>query len=123
MQTNMLRDVHEGMKVYDAARHEIGRVDWVQFGADDPDTAEIETGAEENLGRTDRTLADLIADAFRADELPEAVRARLLQQGFLRLDADGIFSADRYILPEQIGSVAGDAVTLTVEKSDLMKKH
>ena len=122
MQANMLRDIHEGMKVYDKARHEIGKVDWVQFGADDPETVEIEAASIDER-EDDRNLMDFIAEAFRVDELPEEVRARLLQQGFIRIDADGLFAADRYVLPEQISSVAGDALTLNVEKSDLMKKH
>jgi hypothetical protein len=122
MQANMLRDIHEGMKVYDSARHEIGKVDWVQFGADDPETDVVEDAAVDER-EDQRNLMEFIADAFRVDELPEAVRARLLEQGFIRIQADGLFAADRYVLPEQIGSVSGDALTLKVEKSDLMKKH
>jgi hypothetical protein len=50
-------------------------------------------------------------------------RQRLLQQGFVRIDANGIFAADRYVTPEQIDSVTGDGLMLNVTKDELIKKH
>jgi hypothetical protein len=119
-----LRSVEEGMKVFDRERHEIGKVEYVQFGDDDPDTPEVEAAAPNTLDRHDRTLVDDIALAFTAsDGLPEEVRARLLEQGFVRIDAKGIFAADRYVTPEQIASVSGDGLMLNVTKDELVKKH
>jgi hypothetical protein len=69
------------------------------------------------------TLVDNIVDAFRVDDLPEEIRQRLLMQGFVRIDAEGIFAADRYVLPEQIAGVADDELMLNVEKSELVKRH
>jgi hypothetical protein len=63
-----------------------------------------------------------IAEAFRSDELPEALQDRLLTEGYIRLDTDGLFASDRYILPEQITSTSGDEIMLKVNKSDLMKR-
>ena len=124
MQSDVLRSVHEGMKVVDSSRKEIGRVDWVQYGNDDPETLDVEArsteGMEEPLADT---LVDNIVDAFRVDDLPEEIRQRLLMQGFVRIDAAGIFAADRYVLPEQIAGVADDELMLNVEKSELVKKH
>ena len=54
--------------------------------------------------------------------MPETLRERLLREGYIRLDADGLFAADRYILPSQIASAAGDEVTLNVEKDQLIKR-
>lgn len=121
---DFLRSVREGMKVYDAKNHEIGKVDWVQFGADDPSTPELEATSIEGMDPPENhTLMSDLADAFRLDAVPEVVHEKLMMQGFVRLDADGIFAADRYILPDQISSVANDKLTLKVEKADLMKTH
>ena len=124
MQTNLLRNVHEGMKVFDARHKEIGRVDWVQFGNDNPGTEDIEARTTEGVAdERDDTLAENIIDAFRVDDLPEEIRQRLLMQGFVRIDAEGIFAADRYVLPEQIAMVSGDELMLKVEKDELVKRH
>ena len=64
MQTvNTLRHIEEGMKVFDRERHEIGKVEYVQFGDDDPETPEVEAAAPNTLDRRDRTLVDDIAKA------------------------------------------------------------
>ena len=74
--------------------------------------------------RRDReSLVETVAEAFGAEELPEVLRDRLLHEGYLRLDADGLFAADRYILPSQIAAAAGDEVILNVEKDALIKRH
>jgi len=124
MQSDVLRSVHEGMKVVDSSRKEIGRVDWVQYGNDDPATADVEAGSTEGMEEPlDGTLVNNIVDAFRVDDLPEEIRQRLLMQGFVRIDAEGIFAADRYVMPDQIAGVADDELMLNVEKSELVKRH
>jgi len=121
MQTSSsLRFVEQGMRVFDREHHEIGKVDWVQFGDDDPDTAEVEASGPSGR-RDDDTLIDVLARAFTADNVPEEVRDRLVHQGFVRIDADGLFAADRYVMPEQIASVSGDGMTLNVSKDQLIK--
>jgi hypothetical protein len=116
-----LRHVEEGMKVFDRDRNEIGKVEYVQFGDDDPSTVEVEAAAPSTLDRGRDTLLDNIAEAFAGDEIPDEIRARLLQQGFVRIDASGIFAADRYVTPEQIASVTGDGLLLNVTKDQLVK--
>jgi hypothetical protein len=121
MQTSSsLRFVEQGMRVFDREHHEIGKVDWVQFGDDDPDTAEVEASGPSGR-RDDDTLIDVLARAFTADNVPEEVRDRLVHQGFVRIDADGLFAADRYVMPEQIASVSGEGMTLNVSKDQLIK--
>jgi aspartate-semialdehyde dehydrogenase len=116
-----LKFVEEGMKVFDRERHEIGKVEYVQFGDDDPDTPEVEAAAPNTLDDRPRTLVDDIALAFAGDELPEEIRGRLLEQGFVRIDANGLFAADRYVTPEQIDSVSGEGLMLNVSKDELVK--
>lgn len=121
---DFLRNIHEGMKVVDVRNHEIGTVDWVQFGADDPATPDIEASSTDGMEPVEaHSLINDIAAALREDKVPEMIHERLMMQGFVRLDADGLFSADRYILPEQISGVSGDTLTLNVEKANLMKTH
>jgi hypothetical protein len=121
MQT-LPRDIYVGMKVYDNHHHEIGTIDDLKFpeNAGEPgvETADID-GADRNRRES---IIGAIADAFAPDELPETLRERLLREGYIRLDADGLFAADRYILPSQIASAAGDEVTLNVEKDQLIKR-
>lgn len=116
-----LRHIEEGMKVYDRERHEIGKVEYVQFGDDDPATPDVEAAAPNTLDDTPHTLVDVLADAFGDDNLPEEIRQKLLVQGFVRIDANGLFAADRYVMPDQIASVSPDGLMLNVSKDELMK--
>jgi len=121
MQTSpSLRFVEKGMRVFDRERHEIGKVEWVQFGDDDPETPEVEASGP-SARRDDDTLIDVVARAFTDDNVPDEVRDRLVQQGFVRIDADGLFQADRYVMPEQIDSVSGDGLMLNVTRDELIK--
>lgn len=117
------RDIHVGMKVYDNHHKHIGTIDDLKF----PENA-ADPGVEPaDLDHTDtdrrETVLGAIAEAFAPDELPETLRERLLREGYIRLDADGLFAADRYVLPSQIASAAGDEVTLNVEKDQLIKRQ
>ncbi|MNU03786.1 hypothetical protein D3C72_2479360 [compost metagenome] len=51
------------------------------------------------------------------------MRQRLLMQGFVRIDSEGIFAADRYVMPDQIAGVADDELMLKVDKAALTKRH
>jgi hypothetical protein len=121
MQTSSsLRFVEQGMRVFDREHHEIGKVEWVQFGDDDPDTTEVEASGL-SAAPDDNTLVDVIAKAFTSDNVPEELRDRLVHQGFVRIDANGLFAADRYVMPEQIDSVSGEGLMLNVTRDDLIK--
>lgn len=124
MHTHFMRDIREGMKVIDSTNKEIGTVEWVKFGDDDPLTPAPEAN---DIGPMERqrcdTLIDNIADAFRTDDIPEEVREKLLMQGFVRIDAEGLFAEDRYVTPEQIERVSKDTLMLNVSKADLLKRH
>ena len=118
---NFLAQVHEGMKVYDRMHNEIGTVDYVKMSDDNPATEEVEAATPGKLRERDDSLIDNIAEAFSPDELPQEVRERLLQGGFIRIDSAGLFAADRYVAADQIMSVSGDELTLKVSKDELIK--
>ena len=119
---NLPRDIHVGMTVFDRNHHEIGKVDDLKFAenATDPDVTPAELDATD-LRRDDSLIED-IAEAFGKEELPEELRNRLLREGYIRLDTKGLLARDRYILPDQIASAAGDEVMLNVEKDALIKR-
>lgn len=118
---NPLRDVHEGMKVVDADGRQIGTVEWVQFSDEDPSTPEAEVITDGAPRRQEDSLVDVLAKAFRADGLPEELQQRMRRNGFLRMDAAGLFAADRYILPDQIRAVSRDAIVLNVDRDSLIR--
>jgi hypothetical protein len=123
MQT-LPRDIHLGMKVYDNQHKQLGKIDDLRFSEneEEPDVQPAELDASDRENR-DPTLMGAIAKAFGYEDVPEPLRSRLLSEGYIRIDSDGLFAADRYILPSQIASAAGDEVTLNVGKDQLIKKH
>lgn len=121
---NFLAQIETGMKVFDRLNHEIGKVEFVKMSDDDPSTPEAESVVADDYRERDDSLIDNFAEVFAPDDdIPEGLRERLLQQGFVRIDSKGLFAADRYVLPDQIMSVSGDAVTLKVSKDELVKRH
>jgi len=122
MQT-LPRDVHVGMKVFDRANTEIGKIDDFKFSENEDDPEVIPEDVDASDRKANRGLMGDIAEAFAPDDMPEVLRDRLLTEGYIRLDTSGLFAADRYILPEQIDSSSGDALLLNVSKDELMKRH
>lgn len=123
---NRLEQVHEGMKVYDRDGKEIGKVDMVRL------SGVSKTASDRGLGPMTTTNSDtalpsdtLVADVtslFANDHLPEELRERLLHNGFMRIEAKGLFASDRYVLPEQIAGVSGDEVHLKATRDELIKR-
>ena len=64
---------------------------------------------------------DLARAIFGKDDVPEEMQQRLINEGFLRIDAAGLFARDRYVLPEQIERVHGDHVHLNIAFDGLLK--
>jgi hypothetical protein len=124
MQTGTsLRNIQSGMKVFDSNHDEIGKVEFVQFGDDDPETPEMEARSISDFGDGENTLVDAVSRAFRTDSVPDELRLRLMHQGFVRIDSKGLFASDRYITPQQIDSVADDELRLNVTRDELIKRH
>jgi hypothetical protein len=109
----ILTRISEGMTVFDCQGHKLGSVRNVHFGAvsaeDDERGLGAATVSAEETARG--SLLDELARVFAPDPPPEPMRARLLRHGFIRIDTSGLFTADRYAMPEQIASVSGDSVT------------
>lgn len=121
---NPLRKVREGMKVYDSDDKEIGTVERVYLGEVSPRADERGEGpaTARYPNQSENDLVQDLAKAFDNDQVPDELRARLQRMGFIRLDAKGLFAADRYILPDQIARVSGDKVILNTTKDRLIKR-
>jgi hypothetical protein len=120
---NILNRVREDMEVYDVNGDHVGDVEFVFLGSASPDAAESGLGpmtVDEPRTR-DENLVDLIASVFRGDDMPEVLRDRLLYSGFVRVDGAGLLASDRYVTPEQIASVTGERVNLSVSRKELIK--
>jgi Asp-tRNA(Asn)/Glu-tRNA(Gln) amidotransferase C subunit len=115
--------IHEGMKVCDSAMQVIGTVETFRITDEAPDQPGTDAAGVSPVLEDDRqTLTGILADVFRADdELPREMQEKALREGFVRLDVDGLFAADRYIFPEQIDRVEGDRLVLSVSKDQLLK--
>ena len=115
--------LHEGMSVVDSAMHEIGTIETFRVTDEVPGQPEVDAAGVSPVFEEEReTLAGILADVFRPDDqLPREMQEKALREGFVRLDADGLFAADRYIFPEQIDRVEGDRLVLAVRKEDLLK--
>ncbi|WP_265515470.1 hypothetical protein [Nitratireductor luteus] len=121
--TEVLSRIHDGMRIIDATGEEIGTVETVHMPEGDLSNPQAETlTAGPNPGQFASTLTASLARAFTTDHVPEVLQKRLLREGFVRVDVDGLLAADRYVLPEQIDSVAGDAVHLTASLEELIRR-
>ena len=116
-------NLHKGMIVYDSMHKKIGKVDDFKYSENetDPDVIPADLDETDKLhGR--ESILESIAEAFGKEEIPEPLRSRLLNEGYIRLDTKGLLAKDRFILPDQIASAAGDEVMLNVAKDDLIKR-
>lgn len=115
--------LHEGMPVYDSGMKHIGTVETFRVTDEAPDNPEIDAAGVSPVLEDERTgLAGMLADVFSDDhELPREMQEKALREGFVRLDADGLFAADRYIFPEQIDRVDADRLVLSVSRDALFK--
>lgn len=123
-QKTLLKSIHEGMNVIDSKGDKIGTVRDLYFGADSDEMQRHGAGAatapNPNL-RSDDLVQDVAQAVFGGDELPDEMRQRLINNGFLRIDTAGLFASDRYVLPEQIARVHDEHVHLNVAKDGLLK--
>ena len=121
--TRILKVIKEGMEVYDRLGKKIGTVTDMYFGSSSAETEKHGSGATTapEPDMLDNTFMDDIARVFAPDQLPQAVRDQLLQNGFIKINGDGLFSRAKYVMPNQIDSVAGNRVDLRISRDNLIK--
>jgi hypothetical protein len=104
----VLSQVREGMTAVDARGDTVGTVVFVQLA--DPGAAEP---GDTGMDRDDGLLALLEIDT------DEDVTERMLQRGYIRIDAKGLFAGDRFVLADDVAGVEGDIVRLRVDKDHI----
>jgi hypothetical protein len=120
--SSLLTQIRKGMTVYDNAKNEIGSVDYVHFGEEDPHRPGPETAGVSPAVRDDTNpIEEIIAEVFAPDRLPEELKSRLLREGFVRIVSYGLFTTDRFVFPNQIHAVDGDQVMLNISKQQLVE--
>lgn len=123
---SILKNVRKDMTVKDSAGNRIGTVKDIYFGADSDEMMKHGAGAAtapDPSVRENSLVEDVARGLFDVDgeNLPEEMRQRLINEGYIRIDTAGLFRSDRFILPEQIARVHDDHVHLSVAKDDLLK--
>jgi hypothetical protein len=120
--SRILARIREGMDVYDQRGDRLGTVERVYLGEASEEAIASGRGpaTAPDPDWRDHSFVDDLVQAFAPDPVPEVVRARLLQHGFIRVDAAGIFAKDRYVTPDQIARVEPDGVHLRIGRDRLM---
>lgn len=123
---SILNGIYEGIPVYDANRNKIGNVEFVHFGAAGETQRTHGSGAATVTPADtgyDRPLTDIFASIFNPGDVPDEVAQKLYRTGFVRIDSDGLFAADRYVTPDQITRVADDGVYLSATRNELATRR
>lgn len=107
----ILAKVKDGMDVIDVNGDKVGTVEFVRMAPEgtrieDP-TPPIDDGG---------VLGDFTEAITGAEG---EVTTRMLQLGFVRIDASGWFTGRKYVEPEQIATVDADTVRLAIDKDDI----
>ncbi len=127
MGNRLLRQVHEGMPVYDVEEKEVGKVRKIFFGGANDRDSEYGTGpaitAEPAATNSDPAIIYNVGKAIFGsdDDLPDVVRNRMMEYGFIQIDTGGLFSDFTYAMPDQIQSVDSNRVTLSTDKDNLVR--
>ena len=125
---SILTQIHKGMHVHDVRDQHIGSVAFVHFGAASEAQQELGVGPAsparaDNPNMRQDTLIDNIAEAFNPNEVPQELQDKLLVSGYIRMDTSGLFASDRFVTPDQIATVSGDKVQLSVSRDQLVKRN
>ena len=122
---SVLRRITTGMTVYDVNGDKVGTVEDLYFGADADDPQGYGTGAATTgMPRTTATnglVEDVIRGLFADDNMPETLRNRLLNEGFIQIEPGTLFGADMFATPDQIAGASSDGVRLNVEAQSLVR--
>ncbi len=133
----VLARIHDGMKVYDRDGKEIGKVDEVYLGEESawatehgegPATARNQgppmqgVALARNPNESSPPFAGDIFAHLQSEDIPNVLRNRLTREGYIRMEAKGLFASDRYILPDQIANVSDDRVNLKTTRDELVKR-
>ena len=115
----LIEQVQIGMEVHDSAGEHIGKLTYYRIG--DPLAIEIEP-------MTDRPVGEQFAVAMgghREPNVPPPLVKRFLMAGYIKVDDKRRLKRDHhyYALADQIASVEGDVVKLTLAIDELITPY
>jgi hypothetical protein len=116
-------NIKEGDEVRDSAGDSVGTVLTFRFSDDDPRTtvAEAATPSRPDDGRP-VSILESVVDVFAEDtDMPQELRASLLQHGFIRIRRGALLS-DVFATIDQVARVADEVVYLNVRKDQLVAR-
>ena len=114
----LFAQIHEGMKVVDAGGEDVGKVKDLAMG--DPEA--VTTEGQEMRPTDGGIVGDVaraVTDREGEPDVPEPFRSQLIRAGYIKVDAKGWFSKDRYVPAEFVAAVEGDVVRLSVTRDNL----
>lgn len=117
-----LRQVYEDYEVYDLNGDHVGEVSDIYLGTTSDEAerlGEVESTAPARF-QSAATWVTEIAQALDGHPMPEELRERLLNSGFVRIEG-GLLQKDRYILADQIASVEGERVNLRIPGDQILE--
>jgi len=116
MANRELELVQSGMMVVDADGKAVGRVEYMELGYGDEEVP------DDSLPDVFRSGVQAANDRAGEPQLPEPVRTRFRQHGFLKVDGPGLTDTDRYVRGDWVAGVDGDRVRLTMPWSALPRE-
>jgi hypothetical protein len=121
---NILESIREGMRVYDREGRDLGKVDRVHTGPAGSEAGYAYRGprAGKEAGDGETLFAKWVEEMLDPmDNLHKELQEELYLHGFMRMLSEGLEGKERYILPDQIHSVSGEAVHLHASQEELKK--
>lgn len=121
---SIMSAVRTGMVVYDSSGDRIGTVEDLYFGADaDAPINDASGAATTGMPRTTRgggVLDDLLRSIFGDDDMPDTLRNRLMNEGFIQIEPGTLLGGDMFATPDQISGVTSDGVQLNIDRKQLI---
>ena len=118
--SQLMVNIQEGMNVLDSNEENIGSVKFVKMGDENPNTPQVEASTAGSIDSTDMGIDDVLADLFEVNTIPEVLQEKMLRHGYIGID--GLLSATRFALSEQISHIHDDHIHLNVNKDELITK-
>ncbi len=108
---DLLTQIREGMAVYDCYGIRVGIVEYIHVSR---------TSAVEGKGyHQDALMTDVFGLRLPDNEIPDALRHRLQQEGYIHIDG-GFLTPDCLATFDQIANVQANAVMLNTCRDDLV---
>jgi len=113
--------VKEGMHVIDTNGEELGTIHSIQFSDEDRSKPGPETTTAAEAYYENNSFFRTLVKALRGKvDLPDEVAARLMREGYIRIDG-GIARSDAYATMDQIAHTHDDHVHLNVAEGQLIR--